>query len=141
MNVTEETKAHAQEILDYLRANPEKHNQNSWVDTGLEDEYGDPIRVVTDQNFCGTTMCVAGTSVWLKGGINRLNDYGCYGSRFDNEGSYNLGLNENEANALFYEANNSEALELLIAVAAGDEAKFYEVAKSHGFIYIDDLYS
>ena len=135
MNVTEETKAHAQEILDYLRANPEKHDQTSWFDTGLDDKDGDPVEFVTDDNFCGTTMCVAGTSVWLKGGISKLNEYSRLDVLFEHEGACNLGLNNREAEALFFGAGNSEALDLLSAVAAGDEAKFGEIAESHENIY------
>lgn len=44
--------------LDYIRANPDEHDQSEWAKT-------------TD---CGTTMCFAGTAVFLSGGMFVWND-------------------------------------------------------------------
>lgn len=130
MIVTEETKAHAQDIFDYLIMNPEKHDQSDWYNFYNEEDV-----LVTEENFCGTTMCVAGTSVWLKSGVSGLNNK--YDYEFLNEGAKNLGLAYNEACTLFYGTNNEESLSLLAAVAAGDEDKFYDIAREVDKIYID----
>lgn len=136
MNVTEETKAHAQEIFDYLTQHPEKHDQDSWYDTKGEANFDD-IQEITEDNFCGTTMCVAGTSVWLKGGIALMNEFSDMCElNFQNAGAENLGLDENEAYALFYGAGNSQALDLVAAIAAGDEAKFHDIAVASDNDYI-----
>ena len=118
MKVTPETQAHAQEILDYHMMNPGLHDQDSWFET--PDNKGR----VTEENVCGTTMCIAGTSVFLKEGIEGLNN--AHG-RYVEKGQSNLGLAYEEANDLFYDTTNEQSMDAVRAIAAGDPVKFQAI--------------
>jgi hypothetical protein len=81
-------------------------------------------------------MCVAGTSVFLKEGFEAFKNP-IY--EFERKGAENLGLTYNEASndcesdMLFMTMSNAKAVDMLRAVAAGDETKFYEIYK-----HVDD---
>ena len=120
MKATPETQAHAQEILDYHMIHPGLHDQDSWFQTP------DDKSMVTEDNVCGTTMCIAGTSVFLKEGINGLNSRGGYLER----GRVNLGLTYEEADDLFYETTNEQSMDAVRAIAAGDAVKFQAILQT-----------
>lgn len=119
MKSTFETRAHAQAVLDYIEEHPEKHSQSDWVihddDSGLS------------ENMCGTTMCVAGTSVYLADGFDGLVHHYRYGGWSD-AAAKNLGLSIDESSALFFMMDNRNAVEMLRAVADGNSEKFWELA-------------
>lgn len=120
MHVTEETKALAQKIQDYFILYPERHRQDEWV--AVE---GATSCLVTDENICNTTMCVAGTAVFLNGGMQAMNDcQAFYGSSFSETAQELLGLTYEEADRLFYCMDNQAAKDAVAAIAAGDEKKF-----------------
>lgn len=112
MNSTRATRAHAQDILDYISEHPDEHDQNNWVTGTIPED-------ATPETGCGTTMCVAGTSIFLKHGPAMLNDpIDLYSTLAGVE----LGLNAVEKEALFYSMSNAQAVEALEAIAAGDHA-------------------
>lgn len=98
---TEETKQMANDVLAYIEAHPESHDQRFFI-------------LNPQENGCGTTMCVAGTAAWLK-----------YGKGVDDvsvefEARRLLGLSQGEADVLFYEMSNERALAKLQKVALGE---------------------
>lgn len=120
MFVTDETKAAAQGVLDYLESQPEKHNQESYfrLPANVKPE------TLTEENFCGTTMCIAGTALYLDQGIEGIVNF-YDGLDADEYSGQKLGLDAVEANTLFYTFDNATALDALRAIAAGDEVKFH----------------
>jgi len=102
MKSTEETRALAQEVLDYIHAHPEQHDQGS---TGM----------------CGTTMCIAGTAAFLEWGVNAERVvYDEYGGMTEACGPL-LGLEPDEAEFLFFEMMDEEgAVQLLKQVIVGE---------------------
>jgi len=109
----------AKRILGYIQAFPDRHDQDSYV--GNEDE------VLDTGNICNTTMCVAGTAVYLDGGtpaLRRLIRHDEDGDLFFDSGRKLLGLTHEEARDLFHCYNNKAALKMLKAVAKGDEEQF-----------------
>lgn len=140
MIVTEETKATAQAVLDYLIMNPEKHDQTAWAGITHDTEdfptyFWSTHNEATEENLCGTTMCVAGTAVYLSDGIEGLNACGqgaIGGTNATQEtwvrrGAELLGLDMVEANVLFFTLDNDKAIDMLVAVANGDEDKFHKL--------------
>ena len=138
MIVTEETKAQAQAALDYIHAHPEKHAQNHWVGINKGNAityfWMDNLNV-TEENLCGTTMCVAGTLVYLNEGVDGLNrlHHNTMGVVDENDvvvngwivtGAKYLGLTSQEAYSLFFEMDEAKAVDMLTAIANGDEVKF-----------------
>lgn len=123
MQVTESTKFLAQEILDYLERFPERHEQANWVSGS-----GDIEKLNTTQ-VCNSTMCVAGTAVFLTTPLKEFKDLALSPDEvfFEERGAELLGLDSEEADRLFYSEDNAVALELLRAVAEGDEDKFESV--------------
>jgi hypothetical protein len=133
MIINETTKANAQAVLDYIEQHPEKHDQGNWFgenvtmndgETGnLSYGYGEEI----DPNVCGTTMCIAGTALWLKAGMPNkivIPDFP------DQEAAPWLGLeSEEETHALFYNMDENAAVNMLRGMANGDEHKFWEFAE------------
>lgn len=126
MQVTEDTKGLARAILDYIHTYPERHNQNNWIELDGELDTAD---MVNETNICQTTMCVAGTAVYLS---RPLNEFRRYKGDWETDGGQLLGLNWDEGDSLFY-ANNESALSLLEAVAEGDEDKFNEIREGDNY--------
>lgn len=124
MNVTKETKAIAQGVLNYIEAFPERHDQGSWVKSPARDERG--YQVVTHETLCDTTMCIAGTAIFLTKGIEEFNDYYSSGARWHRDGAEVLGLLLHEAMALFNEYDEVVALDALRHIAGGDVNGFYD---------------
>lgn len=93
-----------QQVVDYLRAHPDKHNQGEWV--------------------CGTTGCIAGWAVALAN-LTDISTLGAVG--IEEEARRLLGLTDREAYALFIStagwSDNCEAraLELADALIARDK--------------------
>lgn len=115
---TPEIRAHAQEVLDYIIEHPEQHSQESWFVS--KDETLPP-----EPGTCGTTMCIAGTSIFLKYGENCIRNPSR--SAFSQDAADNLGLTSSEAGCLFYTFDDARALDALTAVANGDEKKFHDL--------------
>lgn len=111
MNSTEETRARAQGVLDYIHAHPETHNQSS-------------------TSMCGTYMCIAGTAAWLEWGM-RAEDI-VYGN-WDKSGMSEvcgplLGLDLDEAEDLFFDTMDEEAaVQKLKHIVVGETWEFEPV--------------
>jgi len=129
MNVTPNTKALAQGILDYIETYPERHDQQFWF---LDKSKASPrtlSNVVNDGdefNICKTTMCIAGTAVFLSRPTDEFKRFGDKSYNWVSAGGELLGLDDDEAYWLFY-GNNQTAKKMLRAVANGDEAEFYRI--------------
>lgn len=121
---TPETRAHAQDILDYIAAHPEEHSQADWVRGGFVPSDATP------ETGCGTTMCIAGTSIFLKQGPNVLNNPQEYYSEL---GRKNLGLTYEEKEILFFLVTDDVALRATEAIAAGSEDALHEVLKPYDY--------
>lgn len=125
MRSTLETRETAQAALDYIEAHPEQHEQNNWWTVAGADRFP-----ADSYNICDTTMCVAGTAVWVKEGMDGMRRCALgIGTGFEKSGREYLGLSVREADALFYRAGNEEAVSMLRAIANGDEDKFWEIFK------------
>lgn len=113
MIVTNETKALAQEVVDFIMANPERHNQQSWFGSA----------------HCGTTMCIAGTVAMFELDVNSIKDFRLATqneSILDFAGE-RLGLSHAEAHSLFFTRDNRVAFDAVNAIAQGDMDKFYHI--------------
>lgn len=123
MKVTDSTKFIATEILDYLERFPERHNQNQWVT-----DAGDVDKLSTTQ-MCNSTMCIAGTAVWLTTPLKEFKNlaYRNDEESFEKKAASLLGLDATEADQLFYTEDEAQALDALRAVAEGDEDEFERV--------------
>lgn len=116
MNITPETQTMAQRVLDYIHEHPEAHDQKQFFN---------------DTASCGTTMCIAGTALFLEYGIQ--SDYEFFDRNF--EGSFTnvagrlLGLTDYEAEDLFYKMNNEIAVQMLKCIITGDEEGFKAYAE------------
>jgi hypothetical protein len=115
---TPETRKVAQDALDYIIANPEQHSQHTWCSDN-------PTLLPESTNMCGTTMCIAGTVAYVTGGVRALVEGYYYG--FLNLAEGLLGLNSEESNSIFYNMNDSSAIDQLNAIAQGDEVKFNSI--------------
>jgi len=118
MKVTDETKRFARKTLKWLRNHPENHDQGNFISGRLD-----------EPNLCGTTMCVAGTVVYLKYGLDAKKI-----RRYVNEGRAALGLSLGEAEVLFYEMDEGRALAKLEKVANGEQftEEDFKTASSSG---------
>jgi hypothetical protein len=132
MIINEDTKAMAQAVVDYIESHPDKHEQASWFGKkftgpdGEEDNMGFAYEQTVSPTACGTTMCVAGTALWLDAGMP---DKIVIPTFPDELAAPLLGLNEEEAYALFFNMDESRALDMLRALANGDEHKFWSFAE------------
>jgi hypothetical protein len=136
MHITDATKA-AQDILDYIETHPHQHQQANWVNviTNVSSTLMESLNnmvIDDDPNVCNTTMCVAGTSVLLKEGSQALISHTSKDD-FDVVAGGYLGLNDIESEMLFYCWDNAYALDMLRAVAAGDENKFYDTRANYTY--------
>lgn len=126
------------EVLNFLEANKANHQQTTWVQGMVSDTQP------TEDNMCGTTLCVAGAAMMLQGEImfdrkelpsgeksrywfpfvktnrmQRWRDADEY-SGWRKRGARILGLNEIEAEYLFFNCTNAQALEALRRGAKGE---------------------
>lgn len=113
MIVTNETKAIAQQVVDFIIANPEKHSQESWF----------------ANTQCGTTMCIAGTVAMFELDVHSITEFKwrTNDSSIFHFAAIRLGLNGDEANYLFYNMDNDVAFNAINAIAQGDVDKFNHV--------------
>lgn len=128
MEITAEAQELAGKILDYIEEHPEQHNQKYWVRNarfGDRDDAPTALRKAKEVNFCGTTMCIAGTAVFL--GIPEEN--------WDKVDSVEhtarelLGIDEyDDAHHLFY-SDDETSKRLIRAMAEGDEAEFEAIVE------------
>lgn len=128
MKSTEETRARAKVIYDYLVANPQEHNQRS---------YG-------RKTSCGTTMCIAGKAIiefrpdlvkWedLGGGIFSLESWlqDANGRDIDVVAGELLGLNSEEACGVFMNMNEGRALAALLKIANGETLTYDDLSEDN----------
>jgi hypothetical protein len=122
MKSTEQTRALAQQVLDFIHDNPERHDQESWNDGPL------------DQNGCGTAMCIAGTANALFHGVDAINYIAGV------EAVKLLGL-DHEASVIFYEMDNDRAIQKLKKIIVGEEFSkedFYTDEDGDGDLIFND---
>lgn len=120
MKFTPEVQEHAREIIDFIHKYPEAHNQNTWVDGKRTQE------PVFETGHCNTTMCIAGTSVLFKEGVESLWEGGVAGKAAEYLGLRPYTL---ESETLFYDFDNESALQKLKLIAAGDEFAYAEAVR------------
>lgn len=114
-------------VLDYIRTHPEHHDQADFFALSLYDprrELSDRMQdVFTDAagtlNSCGTTACFAGWVALLGG--HRLNMYGFNEHRRHAQSIATelLGIDDEQADLLFFQAQSLDALETAIAEVFG----------------------
>lgn len=110
-------------VLNFLRRHPERHDQSLWL--GTDDSFEKPA---DNGDFCGTTMCIAGATMLLHGDKPtwKKDDDGEYllhdlelkeGGSFDDtsdsfatRASFLLGLDPAQAEDVFYNLDEAEAL-------------------------------
>lgn len=126
----EETRANAQAVVDYIIEHPENHKQREYfgkmTDSGLESDYD------LSENACGTTMCIAGTHLFLKYGTRATKIFLASVNGSIKDAGNDLGLEGMERFKLFHEANEDTAFDLINALAQGDLEKFAEIHVSRG---------
>jgi len=76
----------ARKVKKYIREHPRKFDMGIYY----------------DKDECGTTMCIAGTACYLAGLAMEDLAIGCGEGTFFGEARKLLGLNEEQANKLFY---------------------------------------
>lgn len=120
MHSTPETREAASKVVEYIEAYPDRHNQSSWV--AIFDELGEEIEVHDPEevSLCKTTMCVAGTAAFQRYGTVVFTDTWQRDHTWMEEGQTILGLNFIEANYLFYDTDNDEALKVVRGLAVGE---------------------
>jgi hypothetical protein len=132
MKVTDQTRALAQDILDYWdRFN--NHDQRSWVaDT-------DPVIrsvKIDDKKYkvCDSTLCAAGTAVFLSSTKTMFKNYAREHSSNDNfwedKGAELLGLEYEEAYKLFYSSEDT-AKRFMKAIADGDSEEYKRIVREN----------
>lgn len=126
-----EARANACRVLDYFEKFPDMHKQSSWfaVDgTFTANYYAESVEVDPDANVCNTSMCAAGTVMWLNEGAKGLTYFDGAGVDDVEAGIKRarkyLGLNEAQANALFVETTDAEAKAILTRIADGKKDIF-----------------
>jgi len=131
MESTARTRRIAQGVLDYIKAHPNNHDQESWFHH--KDAFGQYTNP-TEENICDTTMCVAGTAIFLQHGVRALIDPSTTpGGDYEEEGGRLLGLNSHEQSLLFLDSTNEQAVDLLEAVVAGDETLFKAISEDDNY--------
>jgi hypothetical protein len=124
MKITPETQELAAEVFNFIQANPERHDQNIYFS---KDNPND------DTAECGTSMCIAGTTLFLEYGIdNYVEALNFSGHGFISETAAPLlGLESKaESDALFHDYNNESALQTLKYIVTGDEFGYANAVKN-----------
>jgi hypothetical protein len=135
MIVTEQTKTLAADIITYWNLF-ERHDQSEWVNLSGVDDLKVKTKSVDGREWkvCNTTMCAAGTAVFLsstKAEFKRVAvEFNTNDTYWSEEGASLLGLDEKESYDLFMIANNNKARDLMQFIADGDVNGFkaYRVA-------------
>jgi hypothetical protein len=129
MIVTENTKALAADIITYWNIF-EKHDQGTWVDIDNVSDLKVKTKTAEGREWkvCNTTMCAAGTAVFLSSTkaefMKVAVKFNTDDSWWSEEGANLLGLNDREARGLFMIANNEKARALMQFIADGDANGF-----------------
>jgi len=101
-------------VLAYLKTNPERHNQSSWVYSNDIYSFNDIDVLEMREGMCNTTMCVAGTAVFLdalESNTPRIHILGDNG--WTKKAASILGLDYDTAYHMFMNMNNTQVLEKL----------------------------
>lgn len=128
MKVTNETRALAHEILAYwLRFN--RHEQSHWVRDQEPQVYTEKANG-QKMNVCGSTMCAAGTAVFLTSTTKEFKT-AVFENYYDQmwwteKAGGLLGLDDREAHDIFH-SDNDTAKKCMAAIADGDEARLHDI--------------
>jgi hypothetical protein len=130
MRSTVKTREVAQKVVDYIAEHPQEHSQSLFWAPATDAD----TALIDINNICDTTMCVAGTAVYITDGIEGM-IASLYNGRhptlsFAGRGASLLGLNKVEADALFYCMDDAAAVDAVRALAQGDQEKFWEAIES-----------
>lgn len=129
MIITKETKAVAQGVLNYFEKHPERHDQNSWFTIAVGDRRREDTNLLSEDNLCNTTMCIAGTAVFLTSGIEEFRTFQDDDNEWFDAGSTLLGLSYDEADWLFYSASDETAKQAVEAIAGGSQEEFDRIKR------------
>jgi hypothetical protein len=125
MKVTNETQALAYEILAYWKRF-NHHDQSSWVQSNTPEILTEKVGK-KEVNYCNTTMCAAGTAVFLNTTPKKFKEIAWKKEGDDEWWERNagelLGLSQREAELVFY-SDNESAVRYMKAIAAGSQKKF-----------------
>lgn len=112
----------AEAVFNFINTHPDVHDQDYYVSDG-PDAHDLTIESLTpeSEDFCGTTMCIAGTAAFLQAGsmkgvqdlVNQYDDWGECGADL-------LGLDHREADAIFNDMDETRALQKLKKVVVGE---------------------
>lgn len=112
----------AQLVLDIVRTFPERHAQHDWI----ADPAQETVASWEQAQECGATACIAGWAawihrapleIWITADPEKENEYVEFMYYF---GATVLGLNEADAEQLFYRTNNEQAVRALEYIAKGE---------------------
>lgn len=120
--------ANAQVLVDYFEKFPDKHSQTTWV--GINGKHVDDIEEVKE-NFCKTTMCMAGAATYLMTNRDTFIDCIDGNAQWTQVGGKVLGLTTDQADCLFYTMNERAALDMLKAAAANDMDAFERIWREY----------
>lgn len=124
MTNVKRNKEQAQAVLDYFEKFPQYHDQGAWFSVdGIGEDY-EEVKVKPEKNVCNTTMCVAGNVIF--------NNYGPFGLHMfevdevtaSNEAAGLLGISEDEADVLFTEVSDEDALRVVKNISKGEKNIF-----------------
>jgi hypothetical protein len=135
VNITPETTEQARRVYTYIALNPKIFEMNSWFSVeGYEpNEHAEAAVIDLSANVCNTTMCLAGTQVFLSGGKEALKrlaeeDIDMVADATEmNRAAAAFGLSPDEGYDLFVNTNNEQAFEIISGLARGSAEEFYEV--------------
>lgn len=113
----------AQAILDILRLEPELHRQSIWEDDGL---FGAVSCGPGETETCGTTRCVGGWAIWLHHGSVTAATGDSNSTARVIAGEL-LGLDYEDAENLFYNTTDAQAISALEAIAEGRPIDWDEI--------------
>ncbi len=138
MFTNEDTKANAQAVVDYIIQYPEQHRQQEYFGELIGDDETDELYLTSNYgeksaNSCGTTMCIAGTQMYLEHGKDAVGLFNDDATRFISKAGLNLGLSDaQDRYKLFFESNETVAFDMVNALAQGDLDKFDEIHDTRG---------
>lgn len=115
MHTNAQTRQTALAVIGFWTLHPEKHDQSTFV-SDLHD-------IKETQSLCGTTLCAAGTTVYIEGGIQGLLKMQ-HADDYTETARHLLGITYEESHALFYDMDNERARRVVAAIADGDTRVF-----------------
>jgi hypothetical protein len=127
MKVTNDSMSNAGAIVAWHVLHPGHHEQESVISKdGYESLDEIDFKSLKDGNICGTTMCIAGTAVYLAEGAKALKR-AMKNDTWVADGAEALGLDVHEAYKLFHVMDNEVAMRATAAIAVGDEKEFKKI--------------